>query len=125
MLTRLSNWRTCWLVGSMVLISVAGCRKEEPEKEQPASDAKVDAKVKVNVKVKVKVEAKLAKADQVDGTADKIVSKCPACALGMDGKSEHALQVSGYTLHFCSEKCKTEFEKDTTKSILDLKIPEG
>ncbi len=115
MLTRLSNWRTCWLVGSMVLIAVTGCRKEEPEKEQPASDAKVRVKI---------VEAKLAKADQVDGTTDKIVSKCPACELAMDGKSEHALQVSGYTLHFCSEKCKTEFEKDTTKSILDLKIPE-
>ena len=114
MLTRLSKWRTCWLVGSMVLIAVTGCRKEEPEQEQPMSEAEV----------KVQVEAMLAKADQVDGTTDKIVSKCPSCALGMDGKSEHALQVSGYTLHFCTEKCKTEFEKDTTKSILALKIPE-
>lgn len=114
MLTRLSNWRTCWLVGSMILIALTGCRKEEPEQEQPASDAEV----------KLQVEAKLAKADQVDGNADEIVSKCPGCALGSDGKGEHTLQVSGYTLHFCTEKCKTEFEKDTTKSILDLKIPE-
>jgi YHS domain-containing protein len=69
------------------------------------------------------VEAKLAKADAFDGKTDKIVSKCPSCKLQMDGKSEFAAQVSGYTLHFCSEKCKGEFTKDTTKSIKELVIP--
>ena len=70
------------------------------------------------------VEAKLAKADAFDGTEDKIVSKCPTCALAMDGKPEHALEVSGYTLHFCAAGCKEAFAKDITKSILDMEIPE-
>ena len=39
------------------------------------------------------------------------LSKCPSCALSMDGKSEHALLTSGYTLHFCTEGCKTRFDE--------------
>ena len=77
-----------------------------------------------DVDTKAAVEAKLAEADEFDGKTDKVVSKCASCTLGMDGKSEHALEVSGYTLHFCSEDCKTGFEKDTAKAILALKIPE-
>ncbi|GAG26947.1 unnamed protein product, partial [marine sediment metagenome] len=66
---------------------------------------------------------KLAEADEFDGKTDKVVSKCASCTLGMDGKSEHSLEVSSYKLHFCSEDCKTGFGKDTTKAILALKIP--
>ena len=90
--------------------------------EKPADVPK--SAVTVNVKT-AEVEAKLAKADLVDGTADKVVSKCAGCALAMDGKSENALKVSGYTIHFCSDGCKKGFEEDTTKSILAMTIPEG
>jgi hypothetical protein len=41
----------------------------------------------------------------------------------MDGSKEHALPVSGYTLHFCSAHCKKAWEKEPAKSILALKIP--
>ena len=66
----------------------------------------------------------LAKADQVDGTADKIVSKCAACDLAMDGVTEDALKVGQYTLLFCSDDCKQAYAKDLEKSVLAIKLPE-
>lgn len=67
----------------------------------------------------------LAKADKFDGTEDKIVSKCSSCGLGMDGNAEHAVSAHSYTLHFCSDKCKTGFSKDLDKSILALVVPKS
>jgi YHS domain-containing protein len=61
--------------------------------------------------------------DAFDGASDKTVTKCPACQMKMDGSKEHALPVSGYTLHFCSAHCKKAWEKEPAKSILALKIP--
>ena len=77
----------------------------------------------VAAEMQADVEARLAQADALDGAVDKVVSKCPACRLAMDGKSEHALEVAGYTLHFCSDQCKDKFAKDPTKEVLALKIP--
>ena len=69
------------------------------------------------------VEAKLAEADAIDGKVDKVVSKCAGCGLDMDGKKEHVITTSGYTLQFCSEGCKSEFEKDPGRSVMAMKIP--
>jgi len=63
------------------------------------------------------VETKLAAADLADGAADKVVAKCAACRLGMDGSPEHASTHAGYELHFCSEDCKTQFDHDPAKVI--------
>jgi YHS domain-containing protein len=137
MKTRITHMLYCCLAVAIALTVVLGCRKEQPTeqpkeeaaaqpKEQPAAQPKEEPKeepAKAEAKTEADVEAKLAEADEVDGTVDKVVSKCAACALGMDGKAEHALKVSGYTMHFCSAKCKEGFEKDTTKSILALKVP--
>ena len=110
-----------------------GCRQEKPaQKELAKEEGEVDRAVAMKASVKAKLAklakhamlAKLAMVDKFDGKTDKIVSKCASCALGMDGKSEHALGVSGYTFHFCSEYCKTRFEQNTTKAILALQIPE-
>jgi hypothetical protein len=65
----------------------------------------------------------LAKADKVDGTEDKTVSKCASCNLGMDGSKEHALKVGEFTLLFCGDDCKQEFSKDLEKSVVAIKIP--
>ena len=65
----------------------------------------------------------LAKADLVDGTADKVITKCAACELAMDGDKEHSLKVGEYTLLFCSEECKERFAKDVEKSVLGIKLP--
>ena len=109
------------LAVAVMLAATPGCRKEKPAQKE---SAKKEVEAEKDVDTKAAVEAKLAEAYEFDGKTDKVVSKCASCALGMDGKSEHALEVSGYTLHFCSEDCKTGFEKDTTKAILALKIPE-
>jgi YHS domain-containing protein len=66
------------------------------------------------------VETKLAAADLADGHADKVVAKCAACRLGMDGDAANASQHAGYTLHFCSEECKHRFDADPDKVIAKL-----
>jgi len=71
------------------------------------------------------VAAKLAGADLVDGEADHVVSRCAGCALAMEGKAEHALQVEGYEMHFCSDSCQSNFEEDTLAKVAQLDIPEG
>jgi YHS domain-containing protein len=121
MKTRLAHGVIGCLAVAVMLAATPGCRKEKPAQEE---SAKKEVEAEKAVDTKAAVETKLAEADEFDGETDKVVSKCASCTLGMDGKSEHALEVSGYTLHFCSEDCKTGFEKDTTKAILALKIPE-
>jgi Fe-S oxidoreductase len=69
--------------------------------------------------------AKLAGADLADGTEDNVVSRCPGCALAMDGSADHALQVKDYELHFCSDSCRHGFEEDTMAKVAKLEIPES
>ena len=121
MKTRLAHGLTGCLAVALVLAATTGCRKEKPAQKE---SAKEEGEAQKTVDTMAAVEAKLVHADKFDGKTDKVVSKCASCELGMDGKSEHALEVSGYTLNFCSEDCKTGFEKDTTNAILALKIPE-
>jgi len=123
MKTRLVHGVIGCLAVVIILTATHGCRKEKPVQKEPAKEVGAVEK-DVDADATAAVLAKLAEADEIDGKTDKVVSKCASCALGMDGKSEHALEVSGYTLHFCSEDCKTGFEEDTTKAILALKIPE-
>ena len=120
MKTRLAHGVIGCLAVAVMLAATPGCRKE---KQAQKESAKEEADVEKDIDKTAAVEAKLAEADGLDGKTDKVVSKCAGCALEKDGKSEHALEVSGYTLHFCSEDCKTGFEKDMTKAILALKIP--
>ncbi len=112
-----------YLAVAAILAATPGCRRDKPVQEESAKE-EPEVEKDAGVDTKAAVQAKLAGADKFDGKSDKVVSKCPSCALGMDGKSEYALEVSGYKLHFCSEDCKTGFEKNTTKAILALKIPE-
>ncbi|HWL94032.1 MAG TPA: hypothetical protein VNT79_10900 [Phycisphaerae bacterium] len=66
------------------------------------------------------VAARLAKADAADGKTDKVVVKCAACALRMDGSPDHALVVHGYTMHFCSAPCKKSYEANPDQEIMKL-----
>jgi YHS domain-containing protein len=66
------------------------------------------------------VATKLAAADLADGTADKVVAKCAACRLGMDGDAAHVSQHAGYELHFCAEDCKKRFDTDPNKILSKL-----
>lgn len=125
MKTRLVHELLGCLSVALMLVAMPGCNEEEPAQTSSAkADIGVDKVAAADAKVKMKIEAKLAKADSFDGKSDKVVSKCLSCGLGMDGSDEHAVKVSGYKLHFCSADCKAGFEKDTTKAVLALKIPE-
>ncbi len=104
----------------LALWAAVGCEKSEPEK--PAAEIKA-GDVSIDIKAPSGAETILLSADAIDGTSDKIVSKCAGCALGMDGKSEFALQSHGYTLYFCSAECKDGFAKDMEASVLAIKVP--
>ena len=124
MLTRSFRLSTCCLIPALLLVVAAGCPKEKAADTDAPSLAESAKSVKSNADIQAEVEAKLAKADLLDGTADKVVTRCASCALKMDGSEAHALKVLDYTLYFCSERCASTFGEDTTKSILALEIPE-
>lgn len=67
---------------------------------------------------------KLAKADLVDGTEDKIVHKCGGCALGMNGSEDHKMKAGEYEMHFCSSYCLDVFEKDVNSAVAQMTMPE-
>ncbi len=92
----------------------------EAKPEKPAPEEAVPGRTQTDAALKLK----LAAADMFDGLPDKIISKCPGCALGMDGHAEHAAELNGYTLYFCSAPCKEEFSEDMVQAVLDLKLPE-
>ena len=146
MLTRLNYLRVCGLIAAVVLMCVAGCGKDEaaePEAAvQPAAAVETEAAAETEsaaeglagavkeaveagaAELSAQLTAKLAEADKLDGDADKVIKKCPGCGLKMDGKSEHAFKVEGYTIHFCEAACMEEFTKDLAKSIEGMEIPE-
>ena len=96
----------------VLLLSVVGaCRKDTPP--DPSEE------------MQAKVVAKLAKADALDGATDKVVVKCAACALRMDGSVDHTFTHAEYSMHFCSAGCKDRFSKDPVKAILALEVPQG
>jgi YHS domain-containing protein len=111
--------------------AVPEAKPAEPEAKPAGLDSALgEAKAKLGearvdtADLEADVLAKLAAADALDGKTDKIVTRCPSCALKMDGSSEHTLVAHGYTLYFCTDACKERFEADTTKALADLKIPE-
>jgi hypothetical protein len=97
------------MVVSLAAVLLWGCGKKEEETpaegiEGSVSDAAkvVEAElIEIEEDARAEVEAKLAAADKLDGATDKVVHRCPACKLGMDGSEKYALRTAGYTLHFC------------------------
>ena len=107
MITRLLRHSAPFVV--VLLVSFVGaCRKETPV--EPSAD------------IKAKVVAKLAQADALDGATDKVVAKCAACVLRMDGSADHAFTHAEYSMHFCSAGCKDRFAKDPVEAILALEV---
>ncbi|MCU0864623.1 MAG: hypothetical protein MUC36_12565 [Planctomycetes bacterium] len=68
------------------------------------------------------LDVKLAAADAKDGQVDKVVHRCAGCALGMDGKAEHSVQVGGYTLHLCKPACLARYQRDAVGELTKLTI---
>ncbi len=112
------------LVAALSAALVGGCADKQKSAETPKPEASKAEPAKAETAKAEGLKIVLAKADEFDGAADKIVSKCSSCGLGMDGKAEHAVSAHGYTLHFCSDDCKTGFSEDLDKSLLALKVPD-
>ncbi len=105
-------------IGLAIALLLAGCsRSPEPSASAPAGGAAAGTPSQAALVL-------LAKADAVDGAADKVVSKCATCMLGMDGTPELSASYGEYKLHFCSEHCKESFTKDPEQALLALKFPE-
>lgn len=96
---------------SLFICLSTACSKDEPA---TAEISDVD---------QANVNAKLAAWDSLDGKTDKTIEKCAGCNLSMDGKADHALTVSGYSMHFCTGHCQENYAKDTAQKILTQKTP--
>jgi YHS domain-containing protein len=99
---RVGTFSVC-LTAMLMAAGINGCQSKPPDPKAVAD--------------------KLAKADAVDGSVDKALSKCLGCGLAMNGKKEIAATTAGYTLHFCSDPCKRQFEKDPGQAVMAMKIP--
>ncbi|MFQ5599649.1 MAG: hypothetical protein ACE5G2_03755 [Candidatus Krumholzibacteriia bacterium] len=106
-----------WILAVIAILAMLGCSREEP--------AESEETVTGEATISADVASILARADQLDGTADKVLSKCAGCGFAMDGSPEHAVKVGEYEMHLCSEKCKASFAEDASKSVLALEIPES
>lgn len=95
----------CALIGACLMV---GCESKSNQETAITSE---------------QVKAQLAKADAFDGTVDKVVHRCAPCGLGMDGSAEHALEMEGYTMHFCSAGCLEGYSKDPKKSVMSMTVP--
>lgn len=89
--------------GSMVL----GCSPQEQASEAPKP-------------LSAAALTKLAEADKADGKEDKLVEKCPACMLRMNGDAKHTSHLEGYTVHSCHVMCAEALEKDPEKLLGQL-----
>ena len=123
MINRLNPRTLSCMTIAMLLLLGPGCKKDSAKETVESADVAVKPEAAaLTTEVRAEVERKLAKADALDGTTDKVVSKCLMCALRMDGSNEHTAELAGYTLHLCSESCKTSFEADPAAKVLAVQI---
>ncbi len=106
---------------AFLVLAVAGCEGGNKEASPPSGDP---ASTVATPQPSAAGLAVLVKADAADGAADKVVSKCLTCNLGMEGSAEHVAMLGDYKLHLCSDECKTGFEAAPEKALLALKLPE-
>jgi YHS domain-containing protein len=112
------------LSSSFVLFAAAlvtGCKSEDPPADVPKEPA-ATAAASAAPADQATVLAKLVAADKLDGTEDKVVTKCYMCGLGMDGEEKFAAEYEGYTVHLCSDHCLEEFKKDPASVIAQTDV---
>ncbi|MEW6744827.1 MAG: hypothetical protein AB1486_18895 [Planctomycetota bacterium] len=120
-MAKLFSWSLCCLAGALLMGLLTACSDKEPAKAQ--GESKAPAETVANVEVTPELAAKLGAADAFDGATDKVVSKCPGCALGMDGVAANSVKVGDYALHFCSAECAASFQKDAKTHLAALEVP--
>ncbi len=109
LVSQLKPKKTIGLLAILILCAISACKPSPPP---------------MDAETETKVIAKLVKADAIDGQVDKIIAKCAGCSLAMDGSDKHTMPLAGYTLHLCSDLCKTNFGKDPAKKLLAIEIIE-
>jgi YHS domain-containing protein len=97
-----------------ILLACGGTSAPEPPAATPATEETSTAHDSAKVAEALKL------ADLADGKEDQIATKCAGCALSMDGKAAHALEVDGTTLHLCAAMCKEHFSKDPEGNLVNL-----
>ena len=105
---------------AFAILTLAGCQPTELSMSGAGTTP-----VSHKVEVAADLNPRLAAADASDGTEDRIISKCYSCQLAMKGKEEIATQVNDYTVHFCSENCRTMFEGEAAKMIGEIEATSG
>jgi hypothetical protein len=117
----------------LLVVLTAGCGTAPQEEEaaveaSPPGEAAVETSPRAEAGPDLDADpamlAKLEAADALDGSTDKVVSRCPGCALRMEGDADYALDVHGYELHFCSDDCRDGFSEKVEEALLALTIPE-
>jgi len=113
--------RAVWPALALIVLLAWGCGPGTGESvsEEDLAEPAVEA----DASSRQDVEAKLALADEFDGAADGVVSRCPGCGLAMEGSEEYAVRLAGYEIRFCSAGCKKTFEADPEAAILALALP--
>ncbi len=101
------------LLCMLVAFSTAGCGNAGKPEESSDTPSTVAAPSPAALD-------SLEKADAADGSADRVVSKCVTCKLHMEGKAEYSVSYGEYTVHLCSDYCKSSFVKEPEKALLNL-----
>ncbi len=105
----------------LMFVFLLACGDSTPTPEAKSNTSvSVEATAVAPVVVTPVVLEALKTADAADGVEDKVATKCSGCALGMDGKAEHSVDVDGYSLHLCSGMCKEYFSKDIAGNLETL-----
>lgn len=107
------------LAPCLCLLIVLGCGEDPSPPAAPAAGPVVAA-----VPPTADTLAKLAAADRLDGTEDKIVTLCPACQLHMHGKAQFSCQVGEYLVHGCSASCRDRVARDPNGLFAGIDVPE-
>ncbi len=93
-----------------VLVLLTACGGPDPKPaEEPAGPLVSKAKPSAATL------EKLAAADRLDGTEDKVISRCPSCSLMMDGKPEFSCKIGEFTTHSCAKHCNEAVCADPDK----------
>lgn len=114
---------------SLLLLSVlaVGCAPSSDSSSTSSTAAAPDSATVVEAgeaaPLSEEILTALVKADQLDGTEDKKITRCYICGLGMAGADGYSAQIGEYTATFCSEACCQMFQENPEKVILETEIP--
>ena len=100
------------------LFCLAACGQSEPKAPRTPAGPLVSSATPSAATLE-----KLAAADRLDGTEDKVISFCPSCGLRMRGNAEFSCRIGAYTTHSCAAHCNESVCEDPDGIFADIQIP--